>query len=333
MSAHQIHPRENLRSIAYGFQESRILLTAFELGIFTALGKRRTPSYIIAKKIGTDPRATDRLMNALVVMHLLEKNSRGFLNTEASFRQLSKKSGEYMAGLAHTGHLWNSWSTLTEAVREGTSVLRKRGTPVRTSDWLASFIAAMHDRARKQAPAVVRSMDLSGIKRVLDVGGGPGTFSMAFVRAKRSIRATIFDLPNVIPLARHYIKEGRCDKKIDLVSGDYMVDPLPVGYDLVFLSAIIHSNSASQNQLLLRKCERSLNRGGRIVIQDWIMDDTRTRPAAGAMFSLNMLVGTSAGDTYTKTEVKSWMKDAGLIRVERNETPFGVSQLIGYCAK
>ncbi|HUL44855.1 MAG TPA: methyltransferase [Bacteroidota bacterium] len=330
MPAHKTLQFDDLRTIAYRFQESRILLTAFELGVFTALRKRRMSSAAVAEKIGTNPRATDRLLNALVVMQLLEKNTKGFANSEAASRLLAGGSGEYLAGLAHTAHLWISWSTLTDAVREGSSVLGKRASIPRSSDWLESFIAAMHDRAKIQAPAIVGMIDLTGVHRVLDVGGGPGTFAMAFVRARRSILATVFDLPSVLPITRRYIQEGHCEKKIDLASGDYTADPLPKGYDLVFLSAVIHSNSAAQNKSLIRKCAKALNPGGRVIVQDWIMDEMRIHPAVGAFFSLNMLVGTSAGDTYTEKEVRSWMNAAGLSRMERKETPFAVSQMIGY---
>ena len=108
------------------------------------------------------------------------------------------------------------------------------------------------------------------------------------------------------------------------------MDPLPAGYDLVFLSAIIHSNSAKENSMLLRKCARSLNPGGRVVVQVWVMSPDRFDPVAGAFFAINMPVNNTTGDTYTESEVTSWMKDAGLSRIARRATRFGVSQISGY---
>lgn len=318
-----------IREIAYRFQSSRILLTAFELGVFTALGDRKRSSSEIARALKTDPRATDRLMNALCAMELLAKKNGKFENTPVAFRFLVKGNPEFMAGIMHTVHLWDTWSTLTAAVRKGTSVAMRPEINSRGDTWLTAFIAAMHDRAAKQAPAVVAELDLSGVSRVLDVGGGSGAFAMAFVKAKEGVTATVFDLPNVLPLTKKYVKQAKLSGKVELQPGDYLTDDLGKGFDLVFLSAIIHSNSESENRKLIKKCARALNPNGRVVVQDFIMDDDRTAPLHGAFFALNMLVGTGSGDTYRESEVRSWMEEAGLSKVTRKETTFGVTQIIG----
>lgn len=320
---------ESIREIAYAFQASRILLTAYELGVFSAIGDRSETSESIAGTLGTDWRATDRLLNAVAALGLLEKKEGSFRNSPAGLRFLLPSSPDYMSGLMHTVHLWDTWTTLTDAVKRGTSVFAAEQRGVDSANWTTSFIAAMNDRARKQAATVAAKMDLKDGMRVLDVGGGSGAFSVAFVRAKRGVTATIFDLPEVLPLTERYVSaEGAMDR-VDLVGGDYTRDELPAGYDLVFLSAIIHSNSPGQNRKLLRKCARSLNPRGMLVVQDFIMDEGRTNPAGGAFFALNMLVGTQAGDTYPESEIREWMKEAGLSDIRRVETPFGTDQVRG----
>lgn len=189
----------------------------------------------------------------------------------------------------------------------------------RDDAWFVAFIAAMHGRAVHAAPELVSKLDLSGVSRVLDIGGGSGAFSMAFARAGESIRATVFDLPNVVSLTKKYIEKEGLSHRIDTVAGDYNKDELPQGYDLIFLSAIIHSNSPKQNQALFSKISNSLNIGGKIVVSDFIMDEDRTSPVFSAIFALNMLVNTPSGDTFTESEVKSWMKAAGISFVERND--------------
>jgi 2-polyprenyl-3-methyl-5-hydroxy-6-metoxy-1,4-benzoquinol methylase len=164
---------------------------------------------------------------------------------------------------------------------------------------------------------------------VLDVGGGSGAFAMAFVRAQAGISATIFDLPNVLSLTQKYIEQERLADKIKTVAGDYMVDELGSGFDLVFLSAIIHSNSAEENRKLIRKCAQALIPRGQVVVQDFIMDADRTSPVHGAFFALNMLVGTEAGDTYTESEVRSWMEEAELSNLIRKDTHFGTTLIMG----
>jgi 2-polyprenyl-3-methyl-5-hydroxy-6-metoxy-1,4-benzoquinol methylase len=320
--------REQIRVAAYAFQESRILLTAYELGLFTALGSDRHTSAGIASLLGTDPRATDRLMNALCAMGLLEKENGRFSNSQGVRESLVRGSPDYLGGLMHTVHLWDTWTTLTEAVRTGTGV-RLRTVEQKQEQWRSAFIAAMHDRAARQAPAVVGQIDLSKVTRVLDVGGGSGAYAMAFVRAKAGISATVFDLPDVIPLTRSYIEREGLSQSVATVPGDYLKDGLGKDFDIVFLSAIVHSNSPSENAELILKCARALRPGGRVVVQDFIMDEERLTPMHGAIFALNMLVGTVSGDTYTEAEVSGWMTAAGLSGVSRQGTPFGTSQISG----
>lgn len=318
-----------LRDRAYAFQSSRVLLTGFELGLFTTLGDKPRSSKEVASDLRTDPRATDRLMNALTALGLLMKRNGKFRNSPDSAQYLVDGKKEYMAGLLHAANLWNTWSTLTEAVRRGTSVAATMPVSERQDGWLSAFIGAMHYRAVRQAGRVVAGMDLTGVKRVLDVGGGSGAYAMAFVKRKKGLRATVFDLPGVLPLTRRYLEEGGCEESVATVGGDYRTDDLGKGFDLVFLSAIVHSNSPSENRKLIRKCAEALNKGGRVVVQDFVMDEERTTPPEGALFALNMLVGTGAGDTYTESEIRSWMKEAGLKPVGRKDTPFGVSQVAG----
>jgi hypothetical protein len=313
----------------YAFRNSRILLTASELDLFTVLEGSRQTSAEVAQVLQTDKRATDRLMDALCAMGYLQKRDGMFSNAPLAARFLVKGKPEYLAGIMHSVSLWKTWSTLTDAVRAGTAVMVRHDVNDRGEDWLDAFIGAMHARAFRQAPAVVKCVDLKGVHRVLDVGGGSGAFAMAFVRARRDIRAVVFDLPNVVPLTRNYIEAQILSEKIETHAGDYTVDSLGSGYDLAFLSAIIHSNSVEVNKQLFSKVANALNANGQIVVQDHIMDEDRTAPLAGAFFSLNMLVGTKAGDTFTEQEVRGWMKDAGFKNVRRKRSPLGNDLMIG----
>jgi 2-polyprenyl-3-methyl-5-hydroxy-6-metoxy-1,4-benzoquinol methylase len=319
---------EEIREIAYAFQRIRVLLTAYELDLFTAVGDGEKSSNEVAEAISADVHATDRLMNALCAVGLMTKKDGRFSNTPVASRFLVRNSPERMSGLMHTVHLWDTWSTLTQAVRQGTAVASRQVND-RGEQWLTAFIAAMHDRASKQAPAVIAQIDLSGVSRMLDVGGGSGAYAMAFARAGQGIRATVFDLPNVIPLTNAHIKEERLSNKVDTVSGDYLKDELGTGFDLVFLSSIIHSNSSDQNRSLIQKCAHALCPGGRVIVQDFIMDEDRINPPHGAFFALNMLVGTDAVDTYTEAEVRTWMEEAGLSGILRKDTPYGTAQIDG----
>ena len=317
-----------ITELALAFQGSRILLSAIELDLFTAMGDVERSGGEVAMTLGTESRATDRLLNALCTLGIVKKKKGRFSNTPLTLRFLVKGKPEYMAGLMHYVHLWDSWNTLTQAVREGISVVA-RPINERSDNWLRSFIAAMHERARRHAPSVVAMIDLSRVSRILDVGGGSSAYAMAFIRAKGDLRATVFDLPNVIPITQKYIAEEGLSDKVETVVGDYHTDDLGKGFDLLFLSAIIHINSPEQNQTLIDKACRALNPGGKLIVQDFIMDEDRTTPAFGALFALNMLVGTEAGDTYTEREVRTWMEGAGLSNIHRKDTEIGTALMIG----
>ncbi len=323
-----ISTREDIYQTVNAFRQSRALLTAVELDVFSAVHAGARSSEEVAARCGSDPRATDRLMNVLVGMGLMEKEDGVFCNSAVAATHLVRGATDYLGNLAHVSHLWDYWTDLTPAVRGGTKPMQD-STADRGEEWLESFIAAMHHRGVPQAPADINLIDFHDAAHVLDIGGGSGVYAMAMLRVKQDLRATVFDLPEVVPLTRRYIAEAGMEERMDTRAGDYNSDDIGSGYDLVFLSAIIHSNSPAENRGLLAKCAAALNPGGQVVVQDFIMDEDRVRPEHGALFALNMLVATTAGDTYTATEVESWMHDAGLRDVIVRDAPSGATQVVG----
>jgi len=317
-----------LRAAVYGFRRSRIILTAFELGLFTGLAGRWLSSEKLAKMIDADARALDRLLNALCALGLVRKSGGQFANTKISRSLLVAGEPQFLAGLTHTANQWQSWHTLSAAVRRGNSAC-KRDSGSAGSDRLPGFIAAMHERATPQAPVMVKLLDLSKVSRCLDIGSGSGAYAMALARAKNSIRIAAFDLPEVLPLTRKYVARAGLLSRFDFIAGNFHHGGWGKGYDLVLLSAIVHMNSPRENRRLIARAAKSLNPCGQLVIQDFIMDPDRTRPAAGAFFALNMLVATKAGDTFTARELGGWMREAGLKKIVQRTTPFDASLLIG----
>ena len=311
------------------FRISRIILSAHELNIFTLLKDGPSTSSNIAKITGANERATDRLMNALVPIGLLKKTGSQFSNTDFSTRFLIKGQPTFLGGLDHVVHLWKTWSSLTEAIKAGTSVSMKQPISGRDESWLESFIAAMHSRAGNQAKEIAAVLDLSQTKSMLDIGGGSGAFTFEFMRENPKITGTVFDLPNVIPITKQYIAREGFESSVSTISGDYLKDDFGVDYDLVLLSAIIHINSPEENKMLFKKCAEAMNPEGQIVILDHVMSDDRTSPAGGAFFALNMIVGTEKGDTYTESEIKAWLQNAGFKYIRRRDTPQGSSMMIG----
>ena len=316
---------EPFMELASAFQKSRVFLTACELDIFTAIGDGGATSEEVAAKTACDPRATDRLMNALVALELLFKEKDRFFNSSQAAQYLVKGKPQYKSGFGHYNSMWESWSTLTEAVVKGRSVIERR----RSKKRLRAFIDRMHNGAVMHAESVVEAVDLTGIRRVLDLGGGSGDYAMTFVKAKEGIEAVVFDQHSVLSLTEEFIEKEGLSDQIALKSGDFLADDIGSGYDLVFISSIVHIYSSEQNAALLKKAHGAINPGGRAIVKDIIMDEDRTSPLGGALFALNMLVATETGDTYTESEVRQWLSAAGFERIERKDIPTGTTLIVG----
>ena len=322
MSQEQVRKTEltkTLGQLRSAFWDSRVLLTAVELDVFAALANGPADAAAVAARIGGAPRATERLLDALVVLGIVERDGDRFALDAPAHALLVPGGPEYMGGLRHAAHLWSSWSTLTDAVRAGTAVKGHLEGPDREARTEA-FIAAMHAGGSARATEVVGRLDLGGVRRVLDIGGASGAYAMEFVRQGEGLDATVFDLPTVLPLTRRYVEEAGFAGTVHTLAGDYLVDDFGAGWDLIFVSNIVHINAPDENVDLIRRAAAALAPGGRVVIQDFVPDDDRSGPRLAVLFALNMLVNTTAGDTYTCAEIRGWTDAAGLTWLEPVET-------------
>jgi 2-polyprenyl-3-methyl-5-hydroxy-6-metoxy-1,4-benzoquinol methylase len=320
-------PEELLLTIR-GFQESRVILTGIELNIFAAVGDGATAGQVAAK-IGTDARATEMLLNALVAMGMLTKSDGVFHDTPVTARYFGGKSpDDARAAMMHIVHLWERWSTLTECVRVGTSVKRQEAAEDR-DDWTEAFIAAMHRNARARAPHVVKAVGVQGARRMLDVGGGSGAYSIAFAQANERLEVELLDLPEVLPIAQWHIEEAGLGHRIKTRAGDLRTDLLGKGFDVILVSAICHMLGPEGNRDLLKRCHAALASEGRVVISDFILEADKTAPKQAALFALNMLVGTRDGSSYSENEYGGWLREAGFRNVKRIRLPGPAHLMVG----
>lgn len=311
---------EKLHEVSSAFQKCRILLTAAELDLFSKLKDRARKVEVLARDENWDARALRILLDALAAQGLLSKSEDGVYHVEEPMASALVKGSEesILPMVLHRGAMWGSWSNLTETVRTGKNpAFQTRES--RSAQEIEAFIGAMHVVGRKLADTIAASVDLASRRRMLDLGGGSGTYTIAFLKRAPEMTATLFDLADVVELARQRLSEEGYLDRVTLVAGDYSNDEFPGGHDLALLSAIIHINGREGNQALYSRVYRSLEPGGIILIRDYIMDDARTNPPDGAIFAVNMLAATSQGDTYTFHEVredleKAGFKEVGMIR-------------------
>ena len=296
-------------ALARGFQNSYVIFTANELEVFALLNQSRT-AVEVARARGLSERGTRILLNGLTAMELVVKEGDRYRNTELAAEYLVPGGKNYQGHiLRHMRHVSENWARLGEAVRTGAGV-QAQG-PARTPEQLRAFILGMSDIAKMSASEMLPHLDLSGRRHMLDLGGGPATYSITFLNAYPRLRATVFDFPDVIEIAREQVAEARLDDRFRYLAGDMTRDDIGSGYDFILLSSIIHSMSVEENRAVARKCHKALDPGGLFLIKDFLVENDRSGPAFGLMFAINMLVGTPAGDTYTFAEVEAWTREAG----------------------
>lgn len=306
---------EDVLRLARNFMESRILLSGAELNLFTLLSRGPLTAQEVSRTTGSDLRALTILLDALAAMGFISKENNAYRCAPHLVPYLAEdEPGSVIPMVLHAAHLWLRWSRLTSVVR-GIKEAEPHERHFRTADELRAFIGAMHVVAEPQAQAIVSAVDPGSATALIDVGGASGTYTIAFLRAVPGMRATLFDMPEVVEMARERLSTAGMLNRVALVSGDFYKDEFPRGHDLAFVSAIIHQNSPAQNVDLYKKVFRSLEAGGRIVIRDHVMDYDRLHPKDGAIFAVNMLLGTSGGGTYTFEEINEDLSQAGFTNV------------------
>ena len=313
---------DRLDEMARTFMQSRVLLTALELDVFTAVGDGITAQKA-ASTLNVSERGIGALLQALVSLGLLTKEGDRFRNTAETARFFVQGSRDnHRNGLLHTANLWHRWTNLTDAVRRGTPAERDT-----RRDTTKHFISGMERNAKLRAPVVVKTIGTEGVKRVLDLGGGSGAYSIALAKACPQAKVDILDLPAVVPLTSDYLKSAGVENQVSVRTGDMLADDFGSGYDLVMLNAICHIFSPEQNAALFGKAYAALAPGGRLLVQEFILNPEKTGPQFATLFSINMLVGTEAGATYTEAEYREWLQAAGFADVQRINLP-GPSDLL-----
>jgi cyclopropane fatty-acyl-phospholipid synthase-like methyltransferase len=293
------------------YNNARILHTAVGLGVFEALSARQLPAAAVSRKLHTDRRATEMLLNALVALQLLRKRGELYALTPLSRRYLLAGSEDYIGNIVmHGSNNWENWGRLEEAVRTGKPVKKRkprRRDPAKHRD----FILAMHDSSRRKAKAIAEKLRLRKAASLLDVGGGPGTYSVYFCLEHPRLRASVYDFAETLPITDEITCRYGVEERVSCIAGDFTKDPIPGTFDVVWCSNIIHSYEPAENRRLLKKLHRATSPGGQILIQDFVLNKDRTSPIFAARFALNMLINTDSGATYSYPEIREWLENAG----------------------
>lgn len=303
-----------------GWQPAQVLMAANHLDFFNAIDEGALSAEEVATRCKCHHRPTERLLNACAALGILEKEGPLYRNSPEALESLVRGKPTYMGDMiAHLADLWEPWGKLHEAVRNNRPVIITHDAS-RGPDVHRNFILAMHNGAMPDAPLLAEALDLSGRHQLFDVGGGPGTYSIFLVKRYPGLRAIVFDIPQTIPIAKEIIAQSGVVDRVTTRSGDYLKDDFGQGNDVVLLSGILHSEGPECNRSIFAKAYASLIPGGIVVVRENLINEEGTSPIRAVLFSLNMVVNTYEGKSYSASEVMNLMESVGF--VESAVVPF-----------
>lgn len=329
MASRQWNPG-GLLEISGFYWKTAVLHAAVKLDVFTVIGDGQLAADEVSRHLNADHEGAERLLNALAAMGLLIKTDGNYANCPSAQTFLSKNSPNYIGHIMmHHHHLVESWSKLDQAVQSGRPI-RNRSSFSKAA-WRESFLMGMFNLAMGLAPQIVPLIDLSSRKRLLDLGGGPGTYAIHFCLGNPQLRADVYDLPTTRPFAQKTIKRFDLSDRINFVDGNYLEDPIQGFYDAAWLSQVLHAEGPADCRAIIQKTVDALEPQGIIIVHEFILNNSMDSPLFPALFSLNMLLGTESGQSYSEQQLTDMLLDAGVKNIRRIpiESPNDSGLLIG----
>lgn len=302
-----------IMDLANAFYGSNILFAASDLGVFGCLAKRQHAACEdIAADLSLDPRGARLLLDGCAALGLLVKEGALYRNTpESALFLVPGSPGDLSQAIRYNRDVYASWGRLGDFARTGKPVERPQihlgEDPSRTR----TFVMSMHGRALGIGRAIVPALNFSGRKRLLDIGGGPGTYSVLIAQANPEISCTVLDLPAVAAIASELIQQQQMSARVRAIPGDYHTTAFPEGNDAVIIFGVLHQESEDSIRDILRRAYASLAPKGIIYIMDMMTDKTRAAPAFSALFAINMALTAEHGWVFSDADLKSWLEGAG----------------------
>ena len=309
--------------LALAYRSSMVLFAATELDVFTQLHGKGGTAAELARACGVESEPLRLLLEACVAEGMMTREGDRYNNTAVTDAFLVRTQPTYGGhGLKYAEDLYPAWGRLAELVRTGRPVIDPESILGEDKEKTRAFILAMHERARGLSAVLPHGADFTGRRSLLDVGGGPGTYSIALVQQTPGLRSTILDLPGVLEITREIVDAHGCADRVTLRPGNYLTSEFGNGYDAVLLSGMMHRETGDTCRMLLRKAFDALDPGGMVVVSDVFFDtDAKDTPAFAVYFALNMMLTSRDGSAHAKTEMARWASDTGFTHVEVRDLP------------
>ena len=330
MTAREWNPGE-LLEISGFFWQTCVLHTAVKMDVFSVIGDGELTAVDIAGKVDGSARGVVRLLDALVAMELLVKQNETYANSASARELLAKDSPRYLGHIImHHHHLLESWSKLDKAVISGQP--QRDRSSYSQEERRESFLMGMFNLAMGLAPRIVPVIDVSDRQHLLDLGGGPGTYAIHFCLNNENLRATVYDLPTTRPFAEQTIRRFKLTDRISFMDGNYLKDPVKGRFDVAWLSHILHGEGPEDCRMIIQKAVDALTPGGMIIVHEFILNNSMDGPLFPALFSLNMLLGTESGQSYSEAQITDMLAGAGAGDIRRIpiESPNDSGIIVGF---
>ncbi len=311
----QIVTFDEFRSAITAYRLPRVLIAAIELDLFTAIGTDPRTIPDLAREIKMSERGLAILCRNLAMAGLLKKQGEIYRNSRLGATALNAQHPAYRGDYLRliTSH-WTDWGRLPESVKTGLPLDHDEPDE---PDYRRRFTWAMHHRTLETAPKIAAQIDLRGVRTLLDLGGGPGTYAMAFLAKNRGLHATVCDRPAALDVAKEIASTHKAGARLSYLPLDLLTEAIPGSYDVIWYSNVLHIYAPKDNQALFRRALAALNPGGRLLIQDAFLHDRKGLfPEEASLFAVSMLLFTERGNTYSAAETRAWLTEAGFERIK-----------------
>ena len=311
-----------LIKLSTAYWGSQTLLTANRLGIFDALELGPLTADVLAEDLGLDARMTELFLNACVGLGLCEKSGDRYSNTKLSEMFLTSGGPASMRNsISFMDDLYATWGDLEQSLRSGEPAKAAEVYLGSDNELTRHFVYSMHDRAMAIGQALPQVVDLTGRKRMLDVGGGPGTFSAILTATYSGLKSEVLELDGVATVAEEILADTGASDRVKMLRGDYHTSDFGSGYDVVLMSGMFHRETAENCRRLIDKARACLVANGILIVNDIFTDEDRTTPEFSALFGITMMLTAPDGCVHADADVEAWMRDAGFAGIERRPFP------------
>lgn len=317
--------------VASGFMAAKHLFVANEVGLFEQLADGPATLDELAGRSGIARSRLRILADAMVVLGFVERHADSYQNAPVAATFLSGSTPP--ADLRPFLRFWNrlsypTWTKLEEAVRTG----QAQSTLHLPEEEQRIFSEGVEAITAAPSQALPSAYDFSRHKRILDLGGGTGSWLTAILRQYGSLEGTLFELPNAAAIAREHLASDPATQQVEVVGGDFFEDPIPAGHDVVLIANVVHLISAERTLEMLRRTRQGVADGARLLLVDFWTDATHTQPAFAALMAGEFLVITGEGDVYSEEEVNRWLRETGWRALEHKPLAGPISVIVAETA-